>query len=659
MKTLYLDFEARSRVSLRKTGAYRYAADPSTEVICAGWALVDHRYQLDGVNGGITLWIRDSKVDFDLIVNSAGSGYDDFKHHAADPDVRLVAHNAEFERQVLREKYGIDVPLSRISCTAARAARMSLPRSLEGICVALGLDEEKDVDGHRVLMKLVKPRRPSKEDQSEFWSEERKPADYAKVYDYCIQDVRAMMAVDLQLPELSGEERRLWELTVEMNERGLKVDVELLRKAVEIAKMEKVALGAEFEAMFGCKPNSPLAAQALGLPDTQKATVRDALKRDGMDPKVHRGLELRQKFARTSIDKLQAFLNRVHEDGRVRGSLTYSGAERTQRWSGAGIQPQNFPRGVGKKTDQAFAELRDGVLPLLHDDVLKQLSQMLKGFILGPLLVGDFSTIEPRVLAWLSGEEKLTKLFLEGGDPYCDLAQDIYGRPITKADDKERFMGKQGVLSCGYQSGPDKFRQTLDVMHDTQISEEMAKRVVFTYRRKYPSIVRFWARMESAFCFMLREKMRRIRASPEGRPPIYMGNMTVHGRPFAYVELPSGRSLHYAYPELVDAGGGRQQAQYLGRSPYTHQWEWVTTYGGKLTENFVQATARDLMGHALDQLRDDGFALVLTVHDEAAAEEDLAGELGDFNRVMNTAPAWAAGLPVVAECFRTERYRKG
>lgn len=678
-RTLYLDFEAQSRVSLPKAGVYRYAQDPSTQVLCAGWALVDHGKDEEGP---VMVWTRDEAhaAGLDLLVANRGNGHTKFLELAKDPTVRLVAHNAEMERQFLKEKFDIDVPLRRISCTAARAARMSLPRSLEALCIALATDEQKDTNGHRVLMKISRPRRPSKEDRSEFWSEGRKPEDYAKVYDYCAQDVVAMMAADRALPELSEDERQAWEMTVEMNARGVAIDRASVLLALTICEREKTLMADEFFKIFNVKlGNSAGVSAVLGLPDVQKATVRDALRvPDGgvyskvgpmrylMTPEVRRGLTLRQRYSKSSVDKLKAFLARVQADGRVRGSLTYSGAERTQRWSGSGIQPQNFPRGLGKKTDEAFQALNLGVFEQVYENPVKTISEMLRGFILGPFLIGDFASIEARVLAWLAGEGSLLKLFAEGGDPYCALASDVFGRRITKADEKERFMGKQGVLGCGYQIGPDKFRMTLDVQHDVQVSEEFAKNVVFTYRRKYPAIADkndgFWARMNKAFVFAIRNKSKRIRASAEGRPPIHMGTLEVHGRPFAYIELPSGRALYYAYPEVIDDGEGGFTAQYIGRSPYTFRWEYVTTYGGKLAENIVQALARDLMLYALRELRNIGFPLALTVHDESVAEVRLDLEqdkqLEVFDEVMNTGPAWAEGLPLTAECFISARYRK-
>lgn len=678
--TLYLDFEAQSRVSLTKTGVYRYSADPSTQVMCAGWLYVPAGcYGIDDIN----LWTREASgaAGLDLLAAGRGSHLTEFIRLANSPSVRLVAHNAEMERQILREKFLVDVPLSRISCTAARAARMSLPRSLEGICVALGLDEEKDADGHKVLMKLCKPRRPSKEDRSEFWSEGRKPEDYAKVHDYCVQDVRAMVEVDKNLPELSQDERAIWETTVEMNERGVKADIPAVKAALEICQRARQEMAAEFFELFKVKiGNSPGVAAVLHLPSAQKHIIRDALKvpdgqpyaRHGptlyeMTPTVRRGMLLRQRYNKASVDKLKAFLLRVQADGRVRGSLTYSGAERTQRWSGSGIQPQNFPRGLSKKSKEAFEALMAGVLEMLYEDPVKTISEMLRGFILGPVFVGDFSQVEARVLAWLAQELGLLELFRTGGDPYCALAADVFRRAVTKADEKERFMGKQGVLGCGYQIGPPKFRATLDVAHDVQVSEKFAENVVWTYRRKYPNIADknggFWTRMNKAFVHAVRHKSKRIRASKEGAPPIFMGTLEVHGRPFAYIELPSGRCLYYAYPEIVPSHfEGQDCVQYLGRSPYTHRWEYVTTYGGKITENIVQALSRDLLAFPMLRLRGYGYPLELTVHDEVVSGPSQkvfeSTDLKVFEEVMNTPPAWAAGLPLVAECFRCERYRK-
>lgn len=668
-KTLYLDFEAQSKLSLRKVGIYRYARDPSTRITCAGWTLVDHRYpqatdpHRSGAPGAIVMWTRNMEaVGYDLLgLTRWGPDFDAFKSYASMDDVRVVTHNAEVERELLRHKFDVDVPLARISCTAARAARMSLPRSLEGIGAALGLDEQKDMDGHRAMLKLAKPRRPSRENRDEFWNEGTKPEDFLRLYDYCLQDVRTMMAVDLALPELSPEERQVWETTIEMNERGICVDIGSVGKALRIAVERKAELEAEFIELTGVKPGNTGAggaADALHLPDVQKATIRDQLKVE-TEPRLRRALEVRQQWAKSSVDKLKAFVHRTNTDCRLRGSLTYSGAERTQRWSGSGVQPQNFPRGLGSRTDEAFLALDGDVLDLAYDDVLKTISGMLKGFFVGPFLIGDYAQIEARALAWFAGQENLLKLFREGGDPYCDLATDIYGRRITKADDKERFMGKQAVLGSGYGVGADTFRALLDVAHDVQISAEMANRAVQTYRRKYPDVVNFWYQMERAAHCAVSTKARRILASKPGLPQVFMGVRDVYERPFLYVELPSGRSLHYAYPEMR-----RGELVYLGRNAYTHRWGPVSTYGGKLVENIVQAFSRDIMASGLRRLRERDFPLVLTVHDEAASEEPehqpgRLTKLEEFALVMNQVPEWADGLPLKAECFRAERYRKG
>lgn len=668
MIRLYLDFETQSYVSLKKVGVYKYAAHPSTKVMCAGWLA---RWD-SGTDTLPNMYVRNRALvaGLDLVTHCRLSDEASFVMLAERTDCILIAHNVEFERQVLKEKYGVHVPLSRCSCTSARSSRMSLPRALQDACDVLGLDERKDMDGHRALMKLTRPRRPTKSNTDDFWTEETKPEDYVKTIEYCYQDVMAMMELDAAVPELPPTERELWMATIEMNERGLRADMPAVYEAVALAAKEKARLELEFQALVGCGVKSQKAPAALGVPNMQKATVRDALKRTDLSPGQRRGLEIRKEHSKSAVDKLKAIVNR-EQGGVVRGSLVYAGAERTNRWSGAGIQPQNFIRGLGKGTEDAFRALMAGALDVLYPDVLDTLSKMMKGFFKGPFCVGDYSQVECRSLAWLAGETVLLDLFKSGGDPYCALAMEIYHREITKKDDFERQLGKQGVLGCGYGIGADGFRRLLDEKYDIQISQELAEQVVTTYRRKFQKIIRFWKRMERGFVYIAQALVgTAIVASDPGLPVIKMGRIDVRGRPFSYIELPSGRKLYYAYPEVNDGPYGRE-ASFLGRN-FIYQWAMVKAYGGQLTGHIAQAFARDLLGEAILRLRRLGFHLALTVHDEVVSEEkrtwathtfqdgpaDNEPPLETFNREMNRVPAWAAGLPLTAECFTCDRYRK-
>jgi DNA polymerase len=662
--TLYLDFEWQSRLSIRRYGLYRCAADPTMRVLCCGW-----RFAADGApESEPRLWMPQAATaaGLDLLGAACGPSQDRFLELAADPSVRVVAHNAEVERAVLLRKFGVEVPLSRLDDTAARARRAGLPPALDDLCDALALDEQKAADGAHVMMKLARPRRPSREDRSEFWSEAKKPEDFARLYAYCLADVRALAAVDRALPPLEPAERRRWELTARMNLRGLRVDLPALGTALEVSARAGRSLDRRFEELVGVGPRSPRAREVLGLSSLDKATVRDALKRPDLTPVQREALEVRQRVAKSSVKKLEAFLNRTSDtDARLRGSMVYCGAERTARWSAGGVQPHNFPRGLGEGTDAAFGELRSGALELVHDDVLATLSGMLRGFILGPLLVGDFAQVECRTLAWMAGQDDLTQMFRDGADPYCEMASAIYGRPVTKKEHPfERFIGKESVLGCGYQLGARKFAEHLDVKADVQVDEAFAQRVVSTFRRRFPKVVRLWELLGRGLVWVLREGCERgVEVGP-----VRMGVGAAGRVPHAWVELPSGRRLYYQRAELVSDGSGGLDVQYLGRDQYRGgSWGMVRTYGGKITENVVQATSRDLLAEAMLRVADAGFPVVLTVHDEVVSElpdggpgggSDPEGNLRAFERLVAVVPAWAEGLPLKAECFACERYRK-
>jgi DNA polymerase len=635
--TLYLDLETRSPLDLRKVGAYVYAAHPGTEILCVGWAVDD---------GPVQVHVPPARPPAPLL-SALQKGI-------------VVAHNAEFEREMLASPGqsiftgATRIPLERMVDTAVLAAAAGMPRDLEDLCIALGLDEKKDADGHRVMLKLSKPRQPSKEDRAPFWTPETKPEDFSRLYDYCKDDVEAMRAAHKALPLLSPEERDAWRITVQMNERGVRVDLPAVRRAIEEASIEEERLKLEFESRVGCSPSSPRAAAALGMESLDKVAVRRALKDPGLPDPIRYALVLRKLVARSSVKKLHAFENRTSADGRLRGQFVFCGAERTGRWSARGVQPQNFPRGLGKGTEAAFQALNAGVLDLLSGDVLKTVSEMLRGFFVGPFLVGDYAQIEARVAAWYAGQDDLIDLFRSGGDPYCEMASTIFRRSITKADAKERFLGKQVVLGCGYGMGPDKFMRTLDEQHDVQVAPLFAERAVYAYRERFTKIPKLWSRLEAAFKRVVSQGIPRARLKDS---PLHMGTGKIGKVPAAFIELPSGRRLWYAYPRLVASEYG-QEIRYFGRNIYKGgAWEEIHSYGGRLTENVVQATSRDLLAHTARVLDRARFPMVLTVHDELVAEGNKT-RLTEFEKCFTDVPDWANGLPVQAECFATDRYRK-
>jgi DNA polymerase len=629
---IYIDIETRSDADIRECGVYRYAEDPSTRILCLAYA------DEDGPIGLV-------------------AGHDkclDFVREAVAYEHKLAAHNADFERLVIGQWFKINV--EHWLDTAACAAERSLPRKLEDLALALFPDKpeyHKDMAGNRTMLKLCKRNR-----RGEFWTPEDLPKDFAKLYAYCKKDVEVMRACHKKL----GDQNLLpvrW-LTADMNDQGWCVDVASLGPAQEFLDRHTERYTAWFEELVGMSPKSPNLAAHFGLEDVTKYTVRNAL-RDLKHAAHHEALSLRQKLASSSTTKIDRFRNRVSADGRLRGAFMYCGAERTGRFSSVGVQLQNFNRGMGKSTDTAFAALHADVLEQVFDgsprdapmpplDPLSTVAEMLRGFLVGDpgLLVGDFAQIEARVNAWLAGQDDLLEVFATGGDPYCRQASKIYGREITKADKAERFMGKQVILGCGYAMGHKRFRSMLDEIYDVQVDESFAKQAVDSYRQANPKIVALWNTLVRGFEAVITGKMKKAKVGP-----VFMGTVMESGEQWAWVELPSKRKLWYFHPHVKDG-----RIRYYGRDIYRGgKWGTVDTHGGKITENIVQATSRDIMVEAMMRLRGEGFRLVGTVHDEVIAEGAKA-DLEKFKTCMAETPSWARGLPIEVDTFWSRRYRK-
>lgn len=691
MSLLFLDFETRSEADLPAVGAYRYAAHPSTEVLCAAWALNEER-------------VYSASPPLDLHLG----------------DVTVVAHNVEFEKSILREVFKLDLPIDRFVDTAAMAARMSLPRKLEEVAKYFGLDTAAKDEGKKAILKLSKPQKVrGQPGVTRFIERDERPDLFASLEARCVQDVELTRTIYHRLLELEPQERRIWQVTLEMNERGLKIDRAAIAPAQAVLEKDAAPQVAEFTALTG-RPVKSYAkvAEVLGLPDMRKPTVRKML-RDGffeweekcgscdgaglervlgrdndeivipcsicdgkkklhfhtdITPRIRRALEIFQSLSKSSVAKLEAMLNRMGEDDRVRGSFLYCGADRTGRWSANGLQPQNFPRGLGHDTEVAFEALLTDCLeelfvgaPRTHPELpltpTSTVANMLRGFIVGPLIVGDLSQIEARALNWLAGQDDTVQLFATGGDPYCAMASRIYGRPISKKHDPdERFMGKQAVLGAGYGLGAAGFQYMLDDIYDRQIELDFAQQVVDAYREASPKVVAFWKRLNDGFTFVVREKKDRVQVTKN----IAMGTKMIGGKHYAFIELPSGRNLYYAEPVIVmktpkwKGAEPRAVVEYWGRDIRRGgAFGRVTTYGGKLSENVTQAFSRDVIAFAMLNLRDAGFALNGTVHDELIAEEDpVPMRVKLFHDVLVQVPEWAPGLPLEAEVFAGARYRK-
>lgn len=688
-----LDFETRSEADLKKVGAYEYARHPSTDVLCLGW-VVDEEEEIELWHPAFTdqtPLVAKTKAARALPPCDIPSSRSPKRLFRLIADHRLIeAHNAFFERCiwhfVMVKKYGWPViSPTQWRCSAAKAASYALPRALEDAVAALRLPMQKDMTGHKLMLRMSKPRKPTKDDPDSGWHQKRD--ELLRLFEYCKQDVRSERCLSQQLRELPDQEIEIWQLDQEMNFGGMQCDLELARAALMIADQARAEAGLELSKITGGVVTKTtqrprfvkwLNENGVRTDSVAKDIVDGFLESGTLEEHMHRALYLWRRSSKTSVSKYAAMLMRTSADGRCRDLTMYHGAS-TGRWSGRGIQPHNFPRNTPKNMDSIIAEILIGNfarLKLLYgdDEVMDLLSSVLRGaLIAGPgkdLVVADYSSIEARGTFWIAGHEAGLEVFREfdagrGPDIYCWQAEKMYGRPITK-EDEERSHGKVVVLGCGYQMGGGKLVTYAGGMKVT-LTEDKADELVAEYRALNKPVVDFWKKVNTA---AIRATRRRGTGSaiPCGRL-----KFKVLGR-FLHCRLPNGRLLSYLDPRVrmheieftKKINGVKKkfkrvvpQLTFMGMDTYTHQWTRCSTYGGKLTENVVQALCRDIMAEAMLRLRGKVYVPVLTVHDEIVSEVlEGKGSVAQFRDIMIEQPKWADGFPIAAAGFRGKRFRK-
>lgn len=638
---IFLDFEIFSEADIRKVGPYAYANHPSTEPMCMAHAIDD---------GPVELW-------------RPGQPWPFTEEHA---NATYHAHNAAFERAIFKyvmPKYGVpDIPLEQWQCTAAKCAALSLPRSLDGASKALGLDLLKDKDGHRIMLKLCKPRKPSKKNPDTRWTRRTAPEDFAKMEAYCIQDVEVERAIDRVTPPLPPSEVAVWQLDQIINDTGIPIDVEAVEEAIDALKRRAVVLKQRFRELTGL--NAPtqvektlqwLNAQGCNVSDLSKESVNEQLDRWPEITPVGEVLRIRRELSLSSVSKFNAMLSRA-VDGRVQGAHMYHGAS-TGRWSGVGVQFQNVIKGklsgdTDEETDQIIEEtIQDfDLFELLYDDVTTRLSWTIRSMVYEPkgLLVWDFAGIEARVLAWAAGQQDLLQAIRQGADVYKRLASRIYNVPVEDVTDAQRMVGKIAVLGLGYQMGPGRFYETCHAWGAEDVSPELAELVVKTYRETNPRIKRLWYSCQNAAIAAVENPGQVFQAGPQYK--------FCQSGDWLWARLPSSRKLAYYKPEIGKGKFGKQLT-FMGTNAINRQWERQSTYGGKLVENLIQATARDLLASAMLRIHRAGHKILFHVHDEAIIE-GTPDQQEAVEALAAQVPRWAEGCPIEVEGFASKRYRK-
>lgn len=687
-KCLVFDYETYSECDLRKVGGYEYSDHPSTEVLCVAWVLAE--YALDNSRSRLgSIKVLKSGVHsfhpFGGEDKSTGDPVSVFIDALENPEILLVAHNSFFEycitTNVLIKHLLFDVgavqDIKRWHCTAATAASMGLPRSLEMACKALGLQAEKDMEGHRLMLKLCKPRKPSKHNPETRWTD---MAEYERLGLYCIRDVKAQLELFGCTGFLSEGERQVWELDQTINLRGFKCDLKTTKAALKmldkvgeekLERLQELTGGQVQTAKQVVKLVSWLQSKGTPLLDLTAGTV-DALLEDplALDDTTKEVVQIRKDLSLASLGKYKAFLERANsKDNRIRDSLRYHGAH-TGRWAGSGIQPQNFPRGKFDKDQIAtlvnLVNSGDShTLNAKFGGVHKPLSGLLRSIIIpetGCIFdVADYAGIELRKLLWLAGHTVAIDSIKSGTDLYVDLAAKIFSVPKEKVDGDKRFVGKQAQLGCIFGMGAKTFKQTCaNLGHDIPI--ELANLAVKVFRENNQPVVQFWKTLEGGAFSAMKNPDTWVHCNT---PTIMYGYQRSADKLFCV--LPSGRVLTYHNPRLKAGPAPWDKNQeilklvYMTENSVTRKWEPVGTYGGKLAENVTQATARDLMADAMLRVESKGpWQIVLSVHDEIIAERDLmwGATNKEFCDLMAETPKWAEGCPIKVEGFECDRYQK-
>lgn len=684
MSTLFIDLETYNTVPI-KFGVHKYAE--TAEITLISWAIDD---------SPVHVLDRTASADMPPELHAA----------ITDPSVRIVAHNSGFDRTVLDRLHETDV--SRWHDTMVQAYQHSLPGSLGELCEVFGLptDKAKDKEGRQLVLLFCKPRpdgsRATRKTHPEKW---------AAFIEYARLDVIAMRELYQRMPRWNcDKERALWLLDQTINDRGVCIDIHLVDGAIHAVNSAKAQLAARTQELTSEEVQAAtqrdamlkhlLSEYGVTLPDLQASTLERQVNNPELPEPLRELLMIRLQASSSSTAKYTALANACSSDARLRGTLQFCGASRTGRWAGRVFQPQNLPRPTldNASVEIGIAAMKIGGADLLFSNVMELASSSLRGCLIAPkgkkLVVADLSNIEGRVLAWVAGETWKINAFErfdagKGADLYKLAYAKSFGIKPDDVSKDQRQIGKVQELALGYAGGVGAFLTfaraygiDLDQMAeqawpvipqsaklaavDTLEWTRKQKRDTFglsdkawltcevfkaSWRTAHPHVKQLWADVQDAFR-RVADGETRVLVSVNGGPKLVFDKV----KSWVRVMLPSGRYL--CYPQARIESDGR--LTYLGINQYSRKWSRLTTYSGKLTENIVQAIARDVLAASMPNIENANYQIVLTVHDEIICETSDTPEYNadHLSQMMSDAPAWAKGLPLAAAGFETYRYRK-
>ena len=628
-----IDFETRSLADLPTVGLDNYSKHPSTEVICMA-------YSID--KGPVQLW--NPEVSFpNVFFNSK---------------VSFTAWNAAFEYYICRNVLQLPVRWDQFTDTMAMAAANNIPQSLEDAAIFLGVSEQKDPIGKRLIQKLSKPQRDG--------TFNKDPELLQQMYEYCKQDVRTEMALFEKLRVLNVSEQEVWVKTNIINERGIPVDTNALKNAINAVNLEKNDIDREIKEITGgisakqpAKLTEWMSEKGIQIPDMTSETVAKALTDPNIDPTIKRVFQLRAEGSSTSVAKYEKMLD-ISEGGRIRNLLVYHGAS-TGRWaSRGGLNVQNLPRPVIK--DEAIPEAIERILEHGGRGSIAELSSLVISVLKAPdnqvFLEADFSSVENRVGVWIPGQKDKIEMFRQGLDEYKVFASSaLFHVPYEEVTKEMRQISKSAVLGCLFGQGPKGLVAYAEGM-GVKMDLTQAETAVTKYRESYAMVKACWYSMED------------LAMSAVQHPGMPFG--LANGRVVfkcqggaLWMRLPSGRLICWQTPKIEDQltpwGKVRPGLTVRSQNTITRQWKRNNLIGSSIFQSAVQGTARDLLALAMIRLEDNGFSVIGLFHDEILlldSVEDSELKLQRMIELMTEQPDWAKDLPLAAEGWVDTRFRK-
>lgn len=663
-RRLTIDLETFSSADITKAGAFKYVESPDFEIILLAYAWDDGPVRCIDLTKRTTVTTPEQQKAAEELAAVIGG--------ITDPEVIKIAHNSAFERAALSKWLKRDLPPEKWEDTMVMAAMNGLPQSLDAAGAALELQEQKIKEGTLLINYFCKPCRPTIANGGRTRNlPEHAPDKWGRFCGYCVRDVEVCQRIYSRLSgyQVTDFERQVWALDARINERGVKIDPELVEAAVAIDGEHTAHKREEMQRLTGLdNPNSVaqlkdwLGAVGLECESLNKESIEE-LKAKATDPTTRRVLELRQLLGKTSVTKYTAMQTAACGDDRVRGLLQYYGAGRTGRWAGRLVQVQNLPQNhldnIGQVREIVKQKDLD-MLELLYDSVPDVLSQLIRTAFVAEsgctFLVADYSAIEARVIAYLAGEKWRQEVFAGSGKIYEASYAKAFHVPIesVKKGSPERQKGKIMELALGYGGGPNALVAFgADKMG---LSADELQELVNAWRAASPTIPRLWRRVEDAAKKALQLPGRRFAVSREGTDAV----CTYWRDPDALrCQLPSGRVLSYWGARLeLEEYRGRPSVVFMGQNQTTCKWEKTQTWGGRLVENIVQAFARDCLAVAMVRLAAAGYDIVFHVHDEIIAEAPKGSRWEDMADIMGQPIDWAPGLLLRADGYDTDFYMK-